>query len=44
VPRTLPDAGVIGQRSHAVAIAGMSATDLAEWIRSGGLLRFGSHG
>jgi hypothetical protein len=26
-----------------VAIAGMVAADLAEWIRSGGLLRFSSH-
>jgi hypothetical protein len=43
VPRAFPDAGVVGQRSHAVAIAGMIATDLAEWIWTGGLLRFRSH-
>jgi hypothetical protein len=43
VPRAFPDAGVISQRFHAVPIAGMVAADLAEWIRSGGLLRFRSH-
>jgi len=43
VPRAFPDAGVVSQRSHAVAIAGMIAADLAEWIRSRRLLRFRSH-
>jgi hypothetical protein len=43
VPRAFPDAGMIRQRLHAVPIAGMVAADLAEWIRSGGLLRFRSH-
>src|SRR5215217_6566046 len=43
VPRAFPDARMIRQRFHAVPIAGMVAADLAEWIRSGGLLRFRSH-
>src|SRR5688572_17190976 len=43
VPRAFPDAGVVSQRSHAVPIAGMVATDLAEWIRSGRLLCFRTH-
>src|SRR5215217_5292270 len=43
VPRAFPDPRVIGQRSHAVSIAGMVAADLAEWIRSRALLRFSSH-
>src|SRR3712207_9541808 len=43
VPRAFPDTGVIGQGFHAVPIAGMVAADLAEWIRSGGLLRVSSH-
>jgi hypothetical protein len=43
VPRAFPDAGVVSQRSHTVAIAGVVAADLAEWIRSGRLLRFHSH-
>jgi hypothetical protein len=43
VPWAFPDTGVVGQRSHAVPIAGMVAADLTEWIRSGGLLRFCSH-
>ena len=43
VPRAFPDAGVVGQRSHAMPITGMVAPDFAEWIRSGRLLRFRSH-
>src|SRR5215218_6938030 len=43
VPRAFPDARVVCQRPHAMSIAGMVASDLAEWIRSGGLLRFRSH-
>ena len=43
VPRAFPDARVVSQRSHTVAIAGVVAADLAEWIRSGRLLRFRGH-
>src|SRR5215211_2204877 len=43
VSRAFPDAGIVGQRSHAVPIAGMVAADLAEWIRARGLLCFRSH-
>src|SRR5918998_1916739 len=43
VPRAFPDAGVVGQWSHAVPITGMIAADLAEWIWSRRLLRFRSH-
>src|SRR5215204_1994367 len=43
VPRAFPDAGVVSHRSHAVPIARMVAANLAERIRSGGLLRFSSH-
>src|SRR5688500_19541602 len=31
VPRAFPDAGVVGQRSHAVASAGRLACDRGEW-------------
>src|SRR5215218_6344750 len=43
VPRAFPDAGMVSHRSHAVPIAGMVAANLAERIRSRGLLRFSSH-
>ena len=40
VPRAFPDAGVVGQRFHAVPVARMGTADLAKWIRSRRLLRF----
>src|SRR5215210_7407953 len=43
VPRAFPDTRVIGQRFHAMPIAGMVAADLTEWIRSRGLQRFSCH-